>query len=131
MGHGPSGREVRGAGNPNVLVTERGTSFGYNALVADLRSLPILAETTGAPVIFDATHAVQEPGGQGAASGGERRFVPVLARAAVSVGVAGLFIETHRDPDRAISDGPNMIALKDLPALLEELQAFDRLAKKR
>jgi 2-dehydro-3-deoxyphosphooctonate aldolase (KDO 8-P synthase) len=123
--------KVRSAGNPNVLVTERGTSFGYNALVADLRSLPILAETTGAPVIFDATHAVQEPGGQGAASGGERRFVPVLARAAVSVGVAGLFIETHRDPDRAISDGPNMIALKDLSALLEELQAFDRLAKKR
>ena len=123
--------KVRNADNPNVLVTERGTSFGYNTRVADLRSLPILAETTGAPVIFDATHAVQEPCGQGAASGGERRFVPVLARAAIAVGVAGLFIETHRDPDRAISDGPNMIALKDLPALLEELQAFDQLAKKR
>jgi 2-dehydro-3-deoxyphosphooctonate aldolase (KDO 8-P synthase) len=122
--------KIRSAGNPSVLVTERGTSFGYNALVADMRALPILAETTSAPVIFDATHAVQEPGGQGGVSGGERRFVPVLARAAVAVGVAGLFIETHQDPDRAISDGPNMIALKSLPALLEELQAFDRLAKK-
>lgn len=121
--------KVRGAGNPSVLVTERGSSFGYNALVADFRSLPILAETTGAPVIFDATHSVQQPGGQGATSGGERRFVPVLARAAVAVGVAGLFIETHHDPDRAISDGPNMIALKELPALLEELQAFDQLTK--
>ncbi len=121
--------KIRGAGNPCVLVTERGTSFGYNALVADLRSLPILGETTGAPVVFDATHSVQEPGGQGATSGGGRRFVPLLARAAVAVGVAGLFIETHHDPDRAISDGPNMIALKELPALLEELQAFDRLTK--
>jgi 2-dehydro-3-deoxyphosphooctonate aldolase (KDO 8-P synthase) len=121
--------KIRDAGNPSVLVTERGTSFGYNALVADLRSLPILAETTKAPVIFDATHSVQQPGGQGETSGGERRFVPVLARAAVAVGIAGLFIETHHDPDRAISDGPNMIALKELPDLLAELQAFDRLRK--
>ncbi|HEY1736609.1 MAG TPA: 3-deoxy-8-phosphooctulonate synthase, partial [Methylovirgula sp.] len=122
--------KVRSVGNANVLVTERGTSFGYNALVSDMRALPILAETTGAPVIFDATHSVQEPGARRTASGGERRFVPILARAAVAVGVAGLFIETHRDPDRAISDGQTMIALKELPALLEELQAFDRLAKK-
>lgn len=122
--------KIHSAGNPSVLVTERGSSFGYNALVTDFRSLPILAETTGAPVIFDATHSVQEPGGQGVTSGGERRFVPVLARAAVAVGVAGLFIETHQDPDRAISDGPNMIALKELSALLEELQAFDRLTKR-
>lgn len=122
--------KIRDAGSPSVLVTERGTSFGYNTLVSDLRALPILAETTGgAPVIFDATHSVQEPGGAGAASGGERRFVPVLARAAVAVGVAGLFIETHQDPDRAISDGPNMIALKDLPALLEKLQAYDLITK--
>ncbi len=123
--------KIRGAGNSSVLVTERGTSFGYNALVADMRAIPILAETTGAPVIFDATHSVQQPGGQGQTSGGERRFVPVLARAAVAVGVAGLFIETHQDPDRAVSDGANMIALKELPALLEELQSFDRLAKMR
>ena len=123
--------KIRSVGNPSVLVTERGTSFGYNALVVDLRSLPILAETTGAPVIFDATHSVQEPGGQGAVSGGERRFVPVLARAAVAVGIAGLFIETHQDPDRAISDGANMIALKELPALLAELQAYDQLTKMR
>lgn len=121
--------KIRGAGNPSVLVTERGTSFGYNALVSDMRALPILAETTNAPVIFDATHSVQEPGGAGGVSGGERRFVPVLARAAVAVGVAGLFIETHQDPDRAISDGPNMIALKDLPKLLEELQAYDLIRK--
>ena len=123
--------KIRGAGNSSVLVTERGTSFGYNALVADMRAIPILAETTGAPVIFDATHSVQQPGGQGQTSGGERRFVPVLARAVVAVGVAGLFIETHQDPDRAVSDGANMIALKELPALLEELQSFDRLAKMR
>ena len=103
--------KVTGAGNRNVLVTERGASFGYNTLVSDMRALPILARTTGAPVIFDATHSVQQPGGQGAASGGDREFVPVLARAAVAVGVAGLFIETHPDPDRAPSDGPNMIAL--------------------
>src|SRR6516165_8522575 len=120
--------KVTAAGNPNVLVTERGASFGYNTLVSDLRALPILART-GAPVIFDATHSVQQPGGQGTSSGGEREYVPVLARAAVAVGVAGLFIETHQDPDRAPSDGPNMIALKDLPPLLERLMQFDRIAK--
>lgn len=121
--------KVRAAGNPAVLVTERGASFGYNALVADMRSLPILAETTGAPVIFDATHSVQAPGALGESSGGERRFVPVLARAAVAVGIAGLFIETHADPDKAISDGPAMLPLGAMPALLAELQGFDRLAK--
>ena len=120
-----------GKGNRNVLVTERGASFGYNTLVSDMRALPILAETTGAPVIFDATHSVQQPGGQGAASGGERRFVPVLARAAVAVGVAGVFIETHQDPDRAPSDGPNMVPLKEMEGLLKELVAFDKLAKTR
>src|SRR5579863_4484851 len=104
--------KITGAGNPNVLVTERGASFGYNMLVSDMRALPILAKT-GAPVIFDATHSVQQPGGQGASSGGERDYVPVLARAAVAVGVAGVFIETHQDPDKAPSDGPNMIPLKD------------------
>jgi 2-dehydro-3-deoxyphosphooctonate aldolase (KDO 8-P synthase) len=119
-----------GAGNPNVLVTERGVSFGYNTLVSDMRALPILAET-GAPVIFDATHSVQQPGGQGSASGGERRFVPVLARAAVAVGVAGVFIETHQDPDAAPSDGPNMVPLSALEALLSELIAIDRLVKRR
>jgi 2-dehydro-3-deoxyphosphooctonate aldolase (KDO 8-P synthase) len=118
------------AGNPNVLVTERGVSFGYNTLVSDMRALPILAET-GAPVIFDATHSVQQPGGQGAQSGGERRFVPVLARAAVAVGVAGVFIETHQDPDRAPSDGPNMVPLKALEPLLAELIEIDRLVKSR
>jgi 2-dehydro-3-deoxyphosphooctonate aldolase (KDO 8-P synthase) len=117
-----------GAGNPNVLLTERGASFGYNTLVSDFRALPIMAET-GAPVIFDATHSVQQPGGQGTSSGGDRRFVATLARAAVAVGVAGLFVETHEDPDRAPSDGPNMVALKDMPALLERLVAFDRIAK--
>jgi 2-dehydro-3-deoxyphosphooctonate aldolase (KDO 8-P synthase) len=122
--------KVVGAGNPQVLVTERGVSFGYNTLVSDMRALPILAET-GAPVIFDATHSVQQPGGHGTQSGGERRFVPVLARAAVAVGVAGLFIETHQDPDRAPSDGPNMLLLNDLPALLAELIEIDRLVKKR
>jgi 2-dehydro-3-deoxyphosphooctonate aldolase (KDO 8-P synthase) len=122
--------KVTGAGNPNVLVTERGVSFGYNTLVSDMRALPILAET-GAPVIFDATHSVQQPGGQGASSGGERRFVPVLARAAIAVGVAGLFIETHRDPDSAPSDGPNMVPLKELEPLLRELMDIDRLVKKR
>ncbi len=116
------------AGNGNVLVTERGASFGYNTLVSDMRALPILAET-GAPVIFDATHSVQQPGGQGTSSGGQREFVPVLARAAVAVGVAGLFIETHEAPDSAPSDGPNMVPLKEMPALLATLQAFDRLAK--
>jgi 2-dehydro-3-deoxyphosphooctonate aldolase (KDO 8-P synthase) len=120
--------KITGAGNANVLVTERGASFGYNTLVSDMRALPILART-GAPVIFDATHSVQQPGGQGTSSGGERAFVPVLARAAVAVGVAGVFIETHQDPDRAPSDGPNMLALKDMEPLLRRLIDFDRLAK--
>jgi len=113
-----------------VLVTERGTTFGYNTLVTDMRSLPVLAQTN-APVIFDATHSVQQPGGLNGASGGQREFVPVLARAAVAVGVAGVFIETHPDPDHAPSDGPNMIALKNLPRLVEDLMAFDQLAKQR
>ncbi|MCX5568766.1 3-deoxy-8-phosphooctulonate synthase [Kaistia nematophila] len=116
------------SGNPNVLLTERGASFGYNTLVSDMRSLPIMA-AMGAPVVFDATHSVQQPGGQGSSSGGQREFVSVLARAAVAVGVAGVFIETHQDPDNAPSDGPNMIQIDDLPALLERLMAFDRLAK--
>jgi 2-dehydro-3-deoxyphosphooctonate aldolase (KDO 8-P synthase) len=120
--------KITGAGNPNVLVTERGASFGYNTLVSDMRALPILARS-GAPVIFDATHSVQQPGGQGATSGGEREFVPVLARAAVAVGVAGVFIETHQDPDKAPSDGPNMMPLREMEALLGRLVAFDRLAK--
>jgi 2-dehydro-3-deoxyphosphooctonate aldolase (KDO 8-P synthase) len=120
--------KVTGAGNRNVLVTERGVSFGYNTLVSDMRALPILART-GAPVIFDATHSVQQPGGQGTSSGGEREFVPVLARAAVAVGVAGVFIETHQDPDKAPSDGPNMIPLKEMEPLLRRLVAFDRVAK--
>jgi 2-dehydro-3-deoxyphosphooctonate aldolase (KDO 8-P synthase) len=119
-----------GAGNRKVLVTERGVSFGYNALVSDMRALPILAET-GAPVIFDATHSVQQPGGQGATSGGERRFVPVLARAAVAVGVAGVFIETHQNPDQSPSDGPNMVPLNELEPLLRELIAIDALVKRR
>ncbi|WP_375463093.1 3-deoxy-8-phosphooctulonate synthase [uncultured Methylobacterium sp.] len=124
--------KVTQAGNPNVMVTERGASFGYNTLVSDMRSLPIMASVTGgAPVVFDATHSVQQPGGQGGSSGGQREFVAVLARAAVAVGVAGVFIETHPDPDAAPSDGPNMVALKDMPALLAELLAFDRLAKAR
>ena len=109
--------KITGAGNRNVLVTERGASFGYNTLVSDMRALPILARDTGAPVIFDATHSVQQPGGQGTSSGGEREFVPVLARAAVAVGVAGVFIETHQDPDKAPSDGPNMVPLKEMEAL--------------
>lgn len=121
--------KVAGTGNPNVLITERGASFGYNTLVSDMRALPILAEI-GAPVIFDATHSVQQPGGQGATSGGERRFVPVLSRAAVAVGVAGLFIETHQDPDKAPSDGPNMVPLKALEPLLGELIEIDRLTKR-
>jgi len=120
--------KLTSAGNRRVLLTERGASFGYNTLVSDMRALPEMAKT-GAPVIFDATHSVQQPGGQGTSSGGQREFVPVLARAAVAVGVAGVFIETHPDPDRAPSDGPNMLALKDMPALLERLMAFDRLAK--
>jgi 2-dehydro-3-deoxyphosphooctonate aldolase (KDO 8-P synthase) len=121
--------KVTGAGNRNVLVTERGASFGYNTLVSDMRSLPILARTTGAPVIFDATHSVQQPGGQGTSSGGEREFVPVLSRAAVAVGVAGVFIETHQDPDKAPSDGSNMVPLKVMEGLLRTLIAFDLLAK--
>ena len=121
--------KITSAGNPNVLVTERGVSFGYNTLVTDMRALPILARTTGAPVIFDATHSVQQPGGQGTASGGERDYVPVLARAAVAVGIAGLFVETHREPDKAPSDGPNMIPLKAMKPLLERLMKFDALAK--
>jgi 2-dehydro-3-deoxyphosphooctonate aldolase (KDO 8-P synthase) len=120
--------KITGAGNRNVLVTERGVSFGYNTLVSDMRALPVLAKI-GAPVIFDATHSVQQPGGKGATSGGERAFVPVLARAAVAVGVAGLFIETHQNPDKAPSDGPNMIPLKDMEPLLERLMEFDALAK--
>jgi 2-dehydro-3-deoxyphosphooctonate aldolase (KDO 8-P synthase) len=120
--------KITASGNPNVLVTERGASFGYNTLVSDMRSLPIMAEM-GTPVIFDATHSVQQPGGQGGSTGGERRFVATLARAAVAVGVAGVFIETHQDPDNAPSDGPNMLQLKDMPALLEKLMTLDRVAK--
>ena len=120
--------KLTGAGNDKVLLTERGASFGYNTLVSDMRALPIMAET-GFPVIFDATHSVQQPGGQGTSSGGQREFVPVLARAAVAVGVAGVFIETHPDPDKAPSDGPNMVPLKDFEALVARLQGFDRLAK--
>ena len=121
--------KIVSGGNDRVLVTERGASFGYNTLVSDMRALPILARTTGAPVIFDATHSVQQPGGKGTSSGGEREFVPVLARAAVAVGVAGVFIETHPDPDHAPSDGPNMVPLRDFEALLRNLMAFDKLAK--
>jgi 2-dehydro-3-deoxyphosphooctonate aldolase (KDO 8-P synthase) len=120
--------KVTGAGNANVLVTERGVSFGYNTLVSDMRALPILAKT-GAPVIFDATHSVQQPGGKGGSTGGDREFVPVLARAAVAVGVAGVFIETHPDPDKAPSDGPNMVPLKQFESLLRTLMVFDRVAK--
>jgi 2-dehydro-3-deoxyphosphooctonate aldolase (KDO 8-P synthase) len=120
--------KVVASGNPNVLLTERGSSFGYNTLVTDMRALPILAEM-GAPVIFDATHSVQQPGGQGTSSGGDRRYVPVLARAAVAVGVAGLFIETHESPDRAPSDGPNMLPLQDFAPLMAELMAIDALIK--
>jgi 2-dehydro-3-deoxyphosphooctonate aldolase (KDO 8-P synthase) len=122
--------KLTGAGAADVLVTERGVSFGYNTLVSDMRALPILRQT-GAPVIFDATHSVQQPGGQGTSSGGQREFVPVLARAAVAVGVAGVFIETHQDPDHAPSDGPNMVPLRDFEALIAELQEFDALAKRR
>ena len=120
--------KIAQTGNHNVLVCERGASFGYNTLVSDMRSLPILAEA-GYPVVFDATHSVQQPGGQGTKSGGQREFVPVLARAAVAVGVAAVFMETHQDPDSAPSDGPNMVRLKDMPALLRMLIDFDRLAK--
>jgi 2-dehydro-3-deoxyphosphooctonate aldolase (KDO 8-P synthase) len=120
--------KVTESGNPNVLLTERGSSFGYNTLVVDMRGLPIMAET-GCPVIFDATHAVQQPGGQGTSSGGDRRMVPVVARAAVAVGIAGLFIETHQDPDNAPSDGPNMVRLDKFEGLLAELMAIDKVVK--
>lgn len=120
--------KITESGNPNVLATERGVSFGYNTLVSDMRALPIMAGL-GAPVIFDATYSVQQPGGQGGSTGGQREFVETLARAAVAVGVAGLFIETHEDPDNAPSDGPNMVPIDKMPALLEKLMAFDRIAK--
>ena len=120
--------KLNDSGNPNILLCERGASFGYNTLVSDMRSLPIMA-AMGAPVIFDATHSVQQPGGQGGSTGGDRRFVETLARAAVAVGVAGGFGETHEDPDNAPSDGPNMVYLKDMPRLLEKLLAFDAIAK--
>lgn len=116
------------SGNPNILLCERGASFGYNTLVSDMRSLPIMA-AMGAPVIFDATHSVQQPGGQGGSSGGQREFVETLARAAVATGVAGVFIETHQDPDNAPSDGPNMVYINEMPRLLEKLLAFDAIAK--
>ena len=120
--------KIAGTGNQNILLTERGASFGYNTLVTDFRALPIMART-GYPVVFDATHSVQQPGGQGTSSGGEREFAPVLARAALAVGVAAVFIETHPDPDRAPSDGPNMIALRDMPALIARLKSYDTLTK--
>lgn len=116
------------SGNENVMVCERGTSFGYNTLVSDMRSLPAMAET-GCPVVFDATHSVQKPGGQGTASGGQREFVPVLARAAVAIGVAAVFVETHQEPDTAPSDGPNMVPLDQMESLLRNLMAFDKVAK--
>jgi 2-dehydro-3-deoxyphosphooctonate aldolase (KDO 8-P synthase) len=121
--------KLRDAGNERVMACDRGTSFGYNTLVTDFRGLPIMAEQCQCPIVFDATHSVQQPGGQGGSSGGQREFVPVLARAAVAVGVAGLFIETHENPDMAPSDGPNMVPLRDMPTLLERLIAFDHLAK--
>jgi 2-dehydro-3-deoxyphosphooctonate aldolase (KDO 8-P synthase) len=121
--------KIASTGNRNILLCERGVSFGYNTLVNDFRALPIMAQT-GYPVVFDATHSVQQPGGQGTSSGGQREFAPVLARAALAVGVAAVFIETHPDPDRAPSDGPNMIALRDMPALIGRLKAFDELAKR-
>ncbi|MDZ4736403.1 MAG: 3-deoxy-8-phosphooctulonate synthase [Rhodospirillaceae bacterium] len=122
--------KIASTGNRNILQTERGVSFGYNTLVSDMRALPVL-KANGYPVVFDATHSVQQPGGQGTVSGGQREFVPVLARAAVAIGVAVVFIETHPDPDKAPSDGPNMVPLKQLPALLADLMAFDKLAKQR
>ncbi|MBI1239556.1 MAG: 3-deoxy-8-phosphooctulonate synthase [Alphaproteobacteria bacterium] len=122
-------QKIVDAGNPNVLATERGVSFGYNTLVSDMRALPVL-KSIGCPIVFDATHSVQQPGGQGTTSGGQREMVPILARAAVAIGVAAVFMETHQDPDNAPSDGPNMVRLADLPALLSDLKAFDRLAKK-
>lgn len=123
--------KIDSTGNGNAMVCDRGTSFGYNTLVSDMRGLPIMARDTGCPVVFDATHSVQQPGGQGGTSGGQREFAPVLARAAVSIGVAAVFIETHEDPDRAPSDGPNMIPLTEMPNVLATLQEFDRLAKAR
>jgi 2-dehydro-3-deoxyphosphooctonate aldolase (KDO 8-P synthase) len=120
--------KIASTGNEDIMLCERGASFGYNTLVTDLRGLPIMA-ATGYPVVFDATHSVQQPGGQGTSSGGQREFAPVLARAAVAVGVAAVFIETHPDPDRAPSDGPNMIPIREMPALIERLKAFDALAK--
>jgi 2-dehydro-3-deoxyphosphooctonate aldolase (KDO 8-P synthase) len=122
--------KITGAGNPNVLVTERGVSFGYNTLVSDMRALPIMA-SFGAPVVFDATHSVQQPGGLGASTGGDREMVPYLARAAVAVGVACMFMEVHQDPDNAPSDGPNMVRLKDFPALLADLVEIDAVAKRK
>ncbi|MBL6958630.1 MAG: 3-deoxy-8-phosphooctulonate synthase, partial [Rhodospirillales bacterium] len=122
--------KVESTGNQNVMLCERGASFGYNTLVTDMRSLPIMART-GCPIVFDATHSVQQPGGQGTSSGGQREFAPVLARAAVSIGVAAVFMETHEDPDSAPSDGPNMIPLGQLPKIIEDLQEFDKLAKQR
>lgn len=121
-------KKIEETGNKNIMLCERGASFGYNTLISDMRALPIMAQL-GYPVVFDATHSVQQPGGQGTSSGGQREFVPVLARAAISVGVAAVFIETHQDPDKAPSDGPNMVKLKDMPALLEMLMAFDHLSK--
>ena len=123
--------KARAAGNDRILVCERGSSFGYNTLVSDMRSLPIMASQTGCPVVYDATHSVQQPGGQGTSSGGQREFAPVLARAAVAVGVAAVFMETHQDPDRAPSDGPNMIRLKELPGIVETLLEIDKVAKAR
>ena len=121
--------KITGAGNRNVLVTERGVSFGYNTLVSDMRALPILKQTTQAPVIFDATHSVQQPGGKGTSSGGEREFVSVLARAATAVGIAGIFVETHQEPDKAPSDGPNMLPVSEMEPLLRKLIEFERLSK--
>ena len=123
--------KITGSGNQRVMVCERGASFGYNTLVSDMRSLPIMAAQTGCPVVFDATHSVQQPGGQGTSTGGQREFVPVLARAAIAVGVAAVFMEVHQDPDNAPSDGPNMVHLDALPELLATLAEFDRLAKAR
>lgn len=117
------------SGNPNVCITERGTSFGYNTLITDMRAFPQMAKDTGCPIIFDATHSVQQPGGLGGCSGGQREFAPVLARAAVAVGVAAVFIETHENPDKALSDGPNSIALKDMKRVISELMAYDKLTK--
>jgi 2-dehydro-3-deoxyphosphooctonate aldolase (KDO 8-P synthase) len=121
--------KLKEGGNDRIMVCERGASFGYNTLISDMRSLPIMAAETGCPVVFDATHSVQQPGGRGTTSGGQREFVPVLARAAAAVGVAAIFMETHQDPDKAPSDGPNMVHLNELPALVETLMEFDKLAK--